>query len=213
MAARICVPQVQCCAVRVTALNLDGSLIAGASTAYVTDSMVKVTRKPVYEAGDSLSEKTACGASETFQSPPTKTRDDLDFDFLTVDPNLLSIMVPNGAVLTAGQAVGFAAPAIGINSGQCGVELWAKRVKNGVVDPDFPYAWHLFPYVNNLQEGDHEYSSSYGHLLLTGEAVENTKWFDGPNNDWPVASNRSHQWIPTTTIPTADCTFDTVAAS
>lgn len=210
---QLCIPQVQCCAVRVTALNLDGSTVVGASSSYVTDSMVKVTMKPVYVTGDEIKESNACGASYVdFVSPPTKTRDDIEFDFLTEDPNLLSIMIPQGAVLTSGGATGFAGPPIGQQSGQCAVELWTKRINGGVVDPTFPYAHWLFPYVNNLQEGDHEFSSTVGHLILSGQALENQNFFDGPANDWPVASNRTHQWLPTATLPTADCTFDAVAS-
>lgn len=214
MAAAICVPHVSLCALRVTSLNLNGSTVIGASTSYVTDSMVKVTRKPVYEAGDELKEKNGCGAVYVdYLSPGSKVRDDLDFDFLTTDPNLLSLFIQQGSVLTSGQAIGFAAPPIGQVSGQVSIELWTKRVKGGAVDPDFPYAHHLFPYVQNLQEGQHDFSSSIGHLLLTGSAVENQNWFDGPANDWPaVGSNRTYQWIPATTLPTANCTFTAVAS-
>lgn len=214
MVGQICTPQLQCCAVRVTALNLNGSTVIGASSSYVTDSMVKITLKPNYQAGDEIKEKNACGTVYVdYLSPPSFVRDDLDLDFASDDPQLLSILVPQGGILSVGGAVGFAGPPIGVQSGQCGIELWTKRVSGGVVDPTFPYAHWLFPYVNNVQLGNREFSSTAGHTLLSGEAVENTNWFDGPANDWPaVGSNRSHQWIPTATLPTATCTFAAVAS-
>jgi hypothetical protein len=214
MAAKVCVPQVQLCALRVTSLNLNGTVVVGATTSYVTDATVKVTRKPVYEAGDELKEKNACGNTLVdYVSDPSYVRDDLDFDFLTNDPNLQGLFIPGGARLTAGEAVGYAAPPLGPVTGQVGVELWTKRITANNLDPDFPYAHHLFPFVKNLQEGDHEFSSSIGHLLLSGSGFENTNWFNGPADDWPaVGSNRTYQWIPTGTLPTADCAFDTVAS-
>lgn len=211
--SQLCIPQAQVCAVRATQLNLNGSVVIGSTSSYVVDSMVTITLKPVFQAGTELKEINGCGSVYfDYLSPPSYVRSDIDFDFLTEDPNFLSIMVPNGAVLTSGGATGFAAPAIGISSGQVGVELWTKRINGGVVDGTFPYAHWLFPYVNNLQSGNRIFSATAGHMLFTGEAVENLNWFDGPENDWPVASNRSWQWLPTATLPAATCTFATVAS-
>ena len=213
MTSQLCIPQVQVCAVRVTAEHLDGSVIVGASTSYITDAMVTVTKKPVYKAGTEIQEDNGCGSSYVdYLSPASFTRDDIDFDFLTLDPNLLSIMLSQGAVLTSGGATGFAGPPIGTVSGQCSVELWTKRINAGILDPTFPYAHHVFPYVNNLQQGNETFDNKVNHLLLTGQAYENTNWFDGPANDWPVASNRTYQWLPTATLPVATCAFSAVAS-
>ncbi len=46
-----------------------------------------------------------------------------------------------------------------------------------------------------------------------GEAYENDNWYNGPLNDWPVASDRVYQWMPTNYIPPDMCGFQAVAAT
>lgn len=214
MAAQECVPQVQACAVRVAAIDASGFTVPGASSMYVTDALVKLTLKPVHEEGDEIKEKNACGTTAIdYKSPPSFTRADIDLEFLSTDPFLIDILVSGATVLTSGGLRGFAYPPVGVMSGQCSLELWAKRINNGILDPTAPYARWALPFVNNVRFGDRDFSSAAGHTLLTAEAHENTNWFDGPANDWPVASDRVAQWIPVASLPVIDCTYDTVAAS
>jgi hypothetical protein len=133
------------------------------------------------------------------------------------DGDEIKQMLIGGTVLTSGARVGQAGPAIGVISAQqqngVSIELWAKRIRNGVQDATNPWAWYVFPKVTNtkLTNANHENAA---HLpSITGEAYENLNWFNGPLNDWPAASDKSWQWLPWNTVPTASCGYRTLAAT
>jgi len=181
---------------------------------YVSDCLSKFTCTPNYQAGQEIKEDNACGSTFIdYLAPASLTRGNLDIDLLAPDPNLLKMLSFASKRLTGAWGTGWAMPPLGAVSGQCAIELWALRINNGKLDPSFPYAHWIFPYVKNVQFGAKEFSNSAQHTLVTGECYENANFFDGPQNDWPTDSDRFAQWIPVTTLPTADGTFDTVVAS
>lgn len=213
MVAAGCLPQVQACAVRVAELQTTGQPATGAGKMYVSDTMVNVTISPQYEDGEAITDKNACGTTVTsFVSPPTFIRADITVEFIESNPDLAQLMLTQGTILSGAWGKGWAYPPLGALTGQFSLELWAKRINNGVVDPTFPYAKWAIPLIKNTKLGDREFNGP-SHMIVTGEAYENTMWFDGPNNDWPAASNRVAQWIPVATLPTANCTAGTVATS
>ncbi len=175
----------------------------GAGTSYVSDSLSKLTITPNYEEGDEITEKNACGTSYVdYLSPASLTRINIDLDFLTPDPNLINTISTETERLTGAWGVGWGYPAFGDVSGQCAIELWANRINNGKLDPTFPYAHWILPYVKNIRFGAREFSNTVQHTVLTAEGYENSNFFDGPANDWPTASDRAAMWVPTATLPT-----------
>jgi hypothetical protein len=87
-------------------------------------------------------------------------------------------------------------PPIGVLAArQVSIEFWARRINNGVMDPDFPYAWHVLPLVRNLRPGARQFGAARQANIFTGQGYENLLWGDGPTNDWPAASDRVHQWV------------------
>ena len=209
-----CLPQLQACRMRVTLLDSNGVPHPGASSVYVTKSFTEVGAAAVYTDGDEIEDKNACGEVEVnYKASDSFKRLDLTITLLTPDP-FLSQLLSGGVVLTDGDAKGFAYPGIGVAPTQLvSIEVWAKRIKNGALDPDFPYAWWVFPQVQNLRIGDKTLNAQTQNAVFTGQAVENANWFDGPSNDWPVASDRVAQWIPTTTLPDVSCGYVALAAS
>jgi hypothetical protein len=215
--ANDCLPQVAACVMRVARLDGSGVPAPGASNLYVTDALTKVTRAPQYEDGDEIKQKNGCGAvCLNYKSPPSYLREDITIELCAPDPELMQMLI-GGTVLTSGARVGQAGPAIGVISAQqqngVSIELWAKRIRNGVQDATNPWAWYVFPKVTNtkLTNANHENAA---HLpSITGEAYENLNWFNGPLNDWPAASDKSWQWLPWNTVPTASCGYRTLAAT
>lgn len=202
MTAEVLLPQVQACAVRVSLLTTAGRAVGGASGSYMTSALVKATITPVYTDGAEIKEENACGRTFIdYISDDSFTRADVEFDFLAPDPLLHSILLSGGSVLTGAWGKGWAYPPIGALTGQLAVELWAKRIDNGIQDPTFPYAWWTLPLVKNCRIGAREFSNTTQHSTITGRAYENSQYFDGPGNDWPAASSRVAQWIPTAAIP------------
>lgn len=209
-----CLPQIQACAIRVSKLQANGRTLAGSANLYVSDALVTFTATPVYEDGEEITQKNACGAvCINYKGPDDFKRLDVALVLCTPDP-YLSEFLTGGEVLTDGDAVGYAYPDIGSVSGNgVSIELWAKRIDDGDLDADFPYAWWAFPKIRNLRIGERQFGNNPLLSPYQGQAVENPNWFDGPLNDWPVASDRVGQWIPTADLPTPTCGPQNLAAS
>jgi hypothetical protein len=211
-----CLPQVHCCAMRVGALDISGVPLPGAENLYVTNSMTKVTLKPVYETGNEITERNACGAVVVdYKSPDSLKRADIEIEIVTPDPFLHQLLADGGVAFAASAGgTGFQYPPIGQITGYgVSIELWTKRINNGALDSTFPYAWWALPKVQNLKLGDREFSETAQKTIFTGECYENAAWFDGPNNDWLDASDRLAQGVPTTSYPDATCGFLALAAT
>lgn len=212
-----CAGQIHVCAFRVCALDEDGTPLVGAGSMYVSNALAKATIKPVYDAGDEIKEKNACGETLIdFLDDPTFVRADLDLDFILPDPYLHAILISNGSLLLpSGGGVGFAFPPVGkVGGNGVSIEMYAKRVIGSSQSSVHPWALWGLPKVRSLQLGDRELSSTAQHSLITGQCNENPNWFDGPTNDWDgVATDRCAQWIPVDTIPDTACGAEAVLAS
>lgn len=215
--ANDCLPQVQACAMRVTRIDASGVPTPGASSMYTTDAFTQIQLTPQYEDGDEVTQKNACGAvCINYKSPPSFKRIDIQITLCTPDPQLMELLLA-GTVLTSGARVGFAAPAIGVISAAAqngvGIEVWAKRIRNGSLDATNPYAWWTFPKMTNAKLGQMTQENGPNLPVISGELYENPNWFNGPLNNWPVASDKVAQWIPWNALPTVACGYQTVAAT
>lgn len=210
-----CLPQIQACAIRVA--NLDpgsGVPLPGANNLYVSNALTELTYDTTYEDGVDMFERNACGeACLDYRGPDNKRRLQVSLTLCTHDP-YLQAMLAAADTLVDGAAVGWAAAPVGVIPNRpISIELWAKRINDGDLDTDFPYAWWAFPKIKNLREGQGKFGNAPKMPVFTGQGYENINWFDGPSNDWPSTSDRTHQWIPTTTLPTIHCGPQTLAAS
>lgn len=209
-----CLPQLSACRMRVALLDSNGVPHPGADALYVSKAFSEVGFTAVYTDGDEIEDKNACGEVEVnFRQPDSFKRLDMTITLLTPDP-YLSQLLSGGVVLTDGDAVGYGYPQIGQAPSQLvSLELWCKRINNGALDADFPYGWWAFPQLQNLRVGDKTFNAQTQQNVFSGQAVENANWYDGPLNDWPVASDRCAQWIPTTALPDVSCGYLTLAVS
>lgn len=211
----VCPGQIQACAMRVARLEPNGVPDPGANNLIVTNSLVTFTLTVVYADGEEFEVKNGCGdVCLTFKDCDRLKRIDFTLDVCQLDPELTELLA-GGTVLTSGQAVGYKAPLIGDgcpNPNGVSVELWARRVIDGAIDPDFPYEWWVFPRLfpriteRTFQNGPMSHPFS-------GFGNENPNWFDGPLNDWPVDSDGLWQHLPTDSIPTASCGYGVLQAS
>lgn len=207
MANDDCLPQVQACAVRVTDLDSDGSPLVGDDTMYVSDALVSLEVTPVYVDGTEIEEKTACDrVAVNFVGDDSLKRLDIALVIATQDPYLVE-KLGGGSVVTDAGINGYRFPGIGALSGDgVSIELWAKRVDDGVLHPDWPYAWHVLPLVKNLRHGVRTFSNGAQLPAFSGRAYMNSNWLDGPENDFPVATDDTPWiWFPTPTLPEASC--------
>jgi hypothetical protein len=218
VATNDCAGQVQAIRMRVTKLDSNGVPTPGAQKMYVTSALVVATLTPVYEDGTSIEEMNGEGVlCVTYYGPSSFKRVDVSLQICTPDPELLE-MLTGGTRLTddPSGAVGYAVPAIGVvEPTPVSVEIWAKRVEDGQLVDVNPYSWWVLPRVRNLRLEEAELGNSAFMPTVTGQAFENANWYDGPLNDWPVASDRAMQWMPcgAAQVPSAVCGYQTVVAS
>lgn len=216
MAEADCRPQVQACAIRVSRLDSNGVPSPGAGNMITSDALVSFGISAVYTDGDEIEDKNACGVvGVNYRGADSFKRLDVTIQIITPDP-FLQEMLSGGAVLDPGGGApkGYAMPPIGEVTGNgVSVELWANRVDDGDLDLNYPYAWYVYPKIRNLRIGDYSHENGSLQPVFSGQAVENANWFDGPLNDWTADSDRVGQWIPTETIPTVECGYQTIAAS
>ncbi len=214
MANNDCLPQVQACVIRVADLDVSGVPLPGSDNLYVSDALTTLQMTPVYTDADEIEEKNACGTvCVNYQGDPTLKRGDIELTICTADP-YLQAKLGYGDVLTDTGIHGFAYPPIGVVTGNgVSIELWAKRIDDGELHDEWPYAWWVLPRVTRLKHGVRTFNNGAQLPVFSGQAYENPNWFDGPLNDWPVSSDRFAQWFPSQTIPVASCGAQALAAS
>lgn len=214
--AEDCLPQVHACAIRIAVLDSNGVPRPGADNLYTSAALTEVTWNPNVKEGAEVEEENACGTlCVSFKADDSIKWWDFGITLCSPDPYLEAILSGGDTIdLGADVPAGYAAPPIGvIQAERISVELWAKRVLDGDLDPDFPYAWWAFPKIANLRPGDRTFNSGSQQPQFSGRSLENPNWFDGPTNDWPAASDRAAQWVPTTTLPEIVCGPQALAAT
>lgn len=216
--ADMCLPQIQACMMRIADLDTDGVPLPGSDNLLVSDALVKVTIAPVYVDGTDIVDKNGCGQMcVNFRGEPSFRRGDVTIEICTHDPWVIA-KFSSSTVITYTDGLttvtGAGAPPIGpITGNGVSLELWRKRINDGDLDVDYPYAWWALPKLKNLRPGNAEASDGNPHPTFTAEALENPNWFDGPLNDWPATSDLAWQWVPTKTLPVAACGPQNLAAS
>ncbi len=189
--------QVQAFRMRLTKLDTNGVPTPAADMMYVTSSLVSIKTSPVYKDGADLQQENGEGVTcVDYQGPPTFRHVTIEVAICTPDPYLMDFL-GSCTVLTDGDAVGAAYPALGqLDTRPIGLEWWTKRVDDGQIADAFPYAWWLAPRIRNLRIGNKDFGNGVVLPTFTGQMFENPNWYDGPLNNWPVASDRVLQWVP-----------------
>lgn len=210
-----CLPSIQACAMRVSRLDTDGVPLPGASNLYVTEGIIELTATPDVSAGDEVEVKNGKGdICISYREEDKIKRLNVDLMICAPDPELTELLA-GGAVQTSGAAVGYKMEALNVGTDRTGVsiELWSRRVSSdGDSDAEFPYLWHVYPKVK-LKIGARRFFNGALENPFNGFAIENPNWFDGPANDWPVDSDRAYAFLPTASLPDADCGYQTLVAS
>lgn len=214
MVAEAAVPQIHGVRVRICRLDTNGVPRPGAGNMIVSKALTQLKTTPVYRDGDEVTEVNAGGElCLDYRADDNLRRGDVELTVCTHDPYLMELM-SGGTVLQDADAVGYAEPEIGpIRADHISIEVWARRITDGVEDPDYPYAWWVCPRVKNLRSGERTFANASSLPMFTGQAYENPNWYDGPANDFPAASDRWRQWIPTKTLPTLTNGYATIPAS
>jgi hypothetical protein len=212
-----CLPSIQACALRVARLEANGVPDPGANNLYVSNQLVSITPTPNYREGQEFNMVSGCGdVILDYMDDPRLRWWDVELALATPDPQLTELLA-GGDVVTDGDAVGWASPALLQRTNPYGVsiEFWTKQVdENGDLDPDYPYLWWAMPKVKSLRAGaKNAENAAMNNPFVGGRAVQNENWYDGPLNDWPVRSDRPLIYIPTTHLPETMCGYQSIPVS
>lgn len=211
-----CLPQVHAFRMRVAVLGPDGVPLPGAENLYTTNALTTLTLGT--EVADATEIEERNGGDDicvAYQGDPSLKWGTVGIELCTPDPYLEAILSGGKTIdLGAGIPAGFAYPAIGpLRSNGFSIEVWARRINAGDVDPDYPYAWWALPKIKRSKLGERELGNSAQKPKYEALAYENTNWYDGPLNDWPGSSDRFAQWVPTASVPDAVCGPTALVAS
>lgn len=211
-----CLPQVHALRTRFSVLDTNGVPLPGSENLYVTSALTVLTLGTNVADGTEIEERN--GGDEVcvaFLGDPSLKWGTVSIELCTPDPYAEAILSGGDVLSLGGDApAGFAFPAIGpLRSNGIGIEVWAHRINAGDVDPDYPYAWWALPKVKKLVAQDRNLGNEAQKPSYQGIALENPNWYDGPTNDWPAASDRFAQWVPSATVPDAVCGYQALVAS
>lgn len=215
--ANTCRPQIQACAIRVARLEPNGVPDPGANNLYVSDALISMGLANEITEGNEIEVVNACGVPcVSFKDNDKLKRITVNLQICTPDPELTELL-SGGVVLQSAEKVGYGFPELNqvINENGTSIEVWAKRVtSDGILDPVNPYAWWVFPKVF-LRPLEATFENGAFLPTFGGFAVANPNWYNGPANDWPLPNNsdRVAQWIPSSTLPTASCGYQTLAST
>lgn len=217
-----CAASVQLCAVRVTRLDGAGVPDPGASNLYISDSFADISFSPETRQGEDFEGVNGCGEIiVSFRDCPRERWWNFSATLLKPDPELMEMMLDGDLLTLSGDTRGFQTRTLltAACGNGVGVEYWTKRIVDGDLATDgFPYWRWTLPKVRNLAvEGDTSFGNDITQIAMTGEAIENVNWFDGPLNDGLTLADqemeRAWNYVQDSGIPATACGYATLSAS
>lgn len=200
--------------IRVSSLNADGTLVKGPSAAYQSTGFIQLTLTPEYEAGVEYTQKNASGqVAVTYRTDDVLKRVTLALGLTTPDPELVNLISGGVLLSAAGQSVGWAAEALGVNENPNGValEIWTNAIVNGRPAITNPY-WHwIIPFAKLHLNGNRVLQEGLTVTDFTGYGNGNSGFMAGPAAPtWPFQSDRAYAYARCATLPTGPTGFVTV---
>lgn len=201
MATQDYAASVQGVAVRITALDVDGTLLNTGLNSIVTSAFTRVSFTPEYEEGDEITEKGADGTvCVTYKAPDTLKRVNLEIAICEPDPEI-SRLLGGGVLLADGSplsADGWASPLVGEDPTPNGVavEVWSRAIQDGKAAADKPYFHWVFPYVKTRASGDRVIENGLLANTFEGFGVGNASFDTGIDDRWvwPDVTDRAYMY-------------------
>lgn len=165
---------IQACALRVTRLDANGATPAGASNMILTGDMIKLDVKKVFETGEEFNPKNGCGSiAFAYKDRDKFKRLDLSLTYIRPDPELAEMIEGGTLITSAGQTIGYSAPAVG-DSGTDGVclEVWSKAWVGGAAPKGRTFTDAVTTTADaTLTSGSASFTASDVGLPITGTGI------------------------------------------
>ena len=124
---------IQCCAIRVSRLNADGSIPVSPSGMWVQDAVIKFDAKPNVLKGTEILVQTACGSiANNYRDFDRHKYWDVTLDITNPDPEASELLTSGSSALITigGNSTGLQMPALNQANQPtgCSIELWSKAI-------------------------------------------------------------------------------------
>lgn len=207
------------CVVRLARLAADGTTPTGATNGYIAAGAIEATVTPMYQDGDNdLVVQAGDGSVHLDRKADLITRGaEVSIQFATLAPERMELLTAATLLTSAGgDSIGFALPESGLVwSEACGasitdgvsMEIWTEHFENNAA-PARPFVRHVMPRLIRVQIGEIPLNRQNTVWTITGTAVDNPNFGDGPFNDITVnPSTRSYFNFGDTAVPSAICGY------
>lgn len=198
------------CAVRITRVDANGTVIAG-DNSYVTDKAISLSVTPNIETGDTVSVRNGCGCSiARFKFPDTFNWFEFQFNAAALEPEMIAFMLGAATIEDGADVVGLAFPSqLECNEDQPAVafEFWTQHIVGSGLDGDYPYFHWVFP-MSIWQLADNTFEEDAAQPSLQGFSRTNQQWGAGPYGDGPPDGEDIRDgafWATADPLPTAAC--------
>jgi len=195
MAARDGAASIQGDAIRITPLNVDGSIDTN-KPILTTNGFISASFGTEFEDGDEITEKAADGSiCIQFKADDSMKGITFNLSLCSPDPEA-SALIAGGKIIcaatdiltdptappgpdnpicqSAGTVIGYTSPAVGATVGNpVAIEIWSKAIVRGKPAACTPYYHWVFPYVRVRYEGDREFTNGALANEFTGTGVGN----------------------------------------
>lgn len=199
------------CVMRVTKVDGEGNVVAGAGNAYVTDKPISMALRPNIETGNTFSLKNGCGCSiARFKANDIFNWFEFTFASGALEPHMWALMLGSNTIVDGADIVGLAfAGALACDEDEPAValEFWTKHVVGSGQDAALPWVHWVFP-KTVWQLADNTFEEGIAQPSLTGFSRTNNAWGGGPYGDGPPDGEdiaEGGYWKTDVDPPTAAC--------
>jgi hypothetical protein len=190
---------------RLTRLDTDGTPLVGADNMYTSSALVTLAFTEQYTDDEEIEQKNGAGDVCIYYKKVGALKSlETKLTICTMDPELAEILRGGTVLEASGSAIGYAAPAVGVDAQPNGIslEMWSRRVIGGSQANDRPWYRWLLP-RGRFKRDEATFGNEAAQPSFTGVFEENDGWGQGPLEDWPTGleSGRIYQYIETATAP------------
>lgn len=213
MSGEVCTIPRQPCIVRFARLLSDGTTPAGATNGYIATGLIEGTITPVYEDTDALGAVTDACDNVMLDDPAHNLYrgSDVELQFGAFAPERMELTAALTLLTAAGASIGWAMPAQGlVNPPGVSVEIWLNNYVYGSANvlAANNFIRGVMPKLINPKVSPLTLGRANQIQTITGRAVDNPGFGNGPNNDILVSpSTRSVYFYQENTRPTAACGY------
>jgi len=219
-------PMVRGRRMRVTAVDVCGTPVAGSASTVVTEGFISVGLTGNYNEGENIQVQNASGKTCVTDEGETEFISyDVNIVMCDVDPELYNLFTGNALVAdAAGDNVGFRVNSDTIPSDTAfAIELWTGVPTDSCSGGATPYGYLLLPFIKGGVLGDFTVENAAINMTISNASTKDGNgWGDGTYNvvkdvgdvDAPLLTPldpNDHLHVQYTTVPPPDATNGAVA--